>query len=107
MEFSFLLYKLNYYPLLYELNKLVYACQWDNFAFVSKPQNCFHLLRFTTNKYISITTYHARQTPVFSTSDIISQLSTSDYFWAEFRRGYSVTANRSHEYNDSGFLCCL
>ena len=45
-----LVYKLNYYPLLYDLNKLVYACRWDNFAFVSKPRNLFHLLRFTKNK---------------------------------------------------------
>ena len=59
-EFSFLVYKLNYYPLLCDLNKLVYACRWDNFAFVSKPRNRFHLLRFTKNKNVSITAHHAR-----------------------------------------------
>ena len=75
-----LVYKLNYYPLLYDLNKLVYACRWDNFSFVSKLWNCFHLLRFTKNNNISITAYHAQQTPVFSVSDMISRLTTSDYF---------------------------
>ena len=71
------------------------------FAFVSKPQNCFHLLRFTTNKYISITTYHARQTPVFSTSDTVVYIGL---FLSRVQRGYSVTANRSHECNDSDFF---
>ena len=75
-----LVYKLNYYPLLYDLNKLLYACRWDNFSFVNKPWNCFHLLRFTKNNNISITAYHAQQTPVFSVSDMISRLFTSDYF---------------------------
>ena len=81
-EFSFLVYKLNYYPLLYDLNKLVYACRWDNFAFVSKPRNRFHLLRFTKNKQTKHqhNSTSRKTTPVFSVSDMISRLTTSDYF---------------------------